>query len=308
MARWSVAQRMGPSIRGADIDDAFDRGDLIRTHVLRPTWHYVSPDDLRWLVRLSGPRVAARSSRYWGQFGLDARKLAASTDRIAAAVEDGPCTRAELGARLGRRGAPLGPAELAARVMHAELHMAVCSGPMRGRQHSYAAFDSRARGEGPVGDEALDLLARRYFTTRGPATVQDFAWWAGLPMTDARRGLDLAAADLEFHDEGGRRYAFTAQPVPETESGIDFIQCFDEVVVSYRQSRSILKTTRVSFEPLGRVDGFTHLILRHGQLLGQWRFSRNRNSIEVRAGDTLSSAEHDQLHARRDALHRFLSE
>ncbi|MBO0731898.1 MAG: winged helix DNA-binding domain-containing protein, partial [Acidimicrobiaceae bacterium] len=241
------------------------------------------------------------------QFGLDARRLAASTDAIAAAVQDGPCTRSELGARLGSRGVRVGPAELAAMVMHAELHMAVCSGPMRGRQHTYVAFDHRAQGEGPMGEEALELLARRYFSTRGPATVQDFAWWAGLPMADARRGLDLAADYLEFHEQGGRRYAFAPPAGRAVEPAIDFVQCYDEAVVAYRHSRDILKTPQVSFEPLRPVDGFVHLILRHGQLLGYWRVARATSSIEIRLADVLSPVEQNLLAPRLEALRHFLN-
>jgi hypothetical protein len=307
VARWSIAQRMVRPGAANEIDDAFDRGEFVRTHVLRPTWHYVSPDDLRWLVRFSGPRVAARHARYWSQFGLDAPRLKKSTDAIAAAVTDGPCTRPELGARLGRRGAAVSRPALAAMVLHAELHMAVCSGPMRGREHTYVAFDQRARGEGPVGDEALELLARRYFTTRGPATVHDFGWWAGLSMAEARRGLDLAATHLEFHDQGGRRYAFVVYSERPAEPAIDFVQCYDEAVVSYRQSRDVLKTPRVNFEPLRQLDGFLHVILRNGQLLGHWRARRDAGSIEVRLADAASPAEHGLLATRMDALRQFLS-
>jgi hypothetical protein len=298
---------MDRPVPATDIDDAFDRGELIRTHVLRPTWHYVSPDDLRWLVRFSGPRVAARHARYWSQLGLDARRLKASTDAIAAAVQEGPCTRSELGARLGRAAVPVAAPELAAMVLHAELHMVICSGPMRGRQHTYVAFDHRARGDGPVGDEALELLARRYFTTRGPATVDDFAWWAGLPMADARRGLNLAAAHLQFCDEGGRRYAFAEKAERAPKVAIDFVQCYDEAVVSYRESREILKTPRVSFEPLRRVDGFVHVILRDGQLLGHWRATPGTGAIQVRLADAPSPAEQDVLNARVEALRQFLT-
>ena len=305
-ARWSVAQRMGRPVGAADIDEAFDRGELVRTHVLRPTWHYVSPEDVRWLVRFSGPRIAARYARYWAQFGLDARTLAASTDQIARAVEDGPCTRAELGARLRRRRDPVPPPELAAMVMHAELHMAVCSGPMRGRQHTYAAFDRRAGGDGPAGDEALELLARRYFTTRGPATAADFAWWAGLPVVDARRGLDLAAPHLELHDEEGRRYAFFPRAERRVGPAIDFVQCYDEAVVSYAESRDVLKTSQVSFDPLRRMDGYIHLILRGGQLLGHWRVDRRADAIEVRLAAASSPSEQESVRDRAEGLRRFL--
>ena len=307
LARWSVAQRMAVPAQAADVDAAFDRGELVRTHVLRPTWHFVSAEDLRWLVRFSGPRVAAKTSRYWSQFDLDARALRSSTDAIAAAVEDGPRTRAELGEHLRRRGDAVDGAELAARVMHAELHMAVCSGPMRGRQHTYMVFDQRARGDGPVGEEALALLARRYFTTRGPATAHDFAWWAGLSMAEARQGFDMAATDLEVHEQGGRRYAFAPGEAPTAGPSIDFIQCFDESVVAYRQSRDILSTPRVSFEPLRREDGFVHPILRDGQLLGRWRPTRDANAIEVRLSDALSPSEKRMLTERMEVLRDFLA-
>ena len=307
VARWSVAQRMGRPVTAADIDRAFDRGDLIRTHVLRPTWHYVSPEDLRWLVRLSGPRIVAKYARYWSQFGLDARSLAVSTDSIAAAVEGGPCTRPELGARLGRRGRPVSGAELAARVMHAELHMAVCSGPMRGGLHTSVAFDRRARGDGPSDDEALGVLALRYFTTRGPATEHDFAWWAGLSMSDARVGLGLAAGHLQFGDRAGRRYAFATLPRPRARPTCNFVQCYDEAVVSYARSRDVLRTDRVSFDPLGRHNGFIHLVLRHGRLLGHWRRTRDGGSIEVRLADAVSTADQDLLSAGADELRTFLA-
>lgn len=308
VARWSVAQRIDRPLSPAEIDDDFDRGELIRTHVLRPTWHFVSPDDLRWLVRFSGPRVAARNSRYWAQFGLDAQRLAASTDVIAAAVQDGPRTRPELGERLARQGNSVSPAELAAMVMHAELHMAVCSGPMRGRRHTYVAFDDRAGRDGPVGDEALAVLARRYFTTRGPATVADFVWWAGLSMGDARRGLAMAAVDLEFHELDGRRYAYGPRTERATEPAIDFVQCYDEAVVSYRQSRDLLRTPLVSFEPLRREDdGFRHPILRNGQLFGRWRLARDESSIELRLDGIASPAEEELLATQQDVLLRFLT-
>jgi hypothetical protein len=125
-------------------------------------------------------------------------------------------------------------------------------------------------------------------------------------MADARRGLNLAADHLLFHDQAGRRYAYAGQAERAAEPAIDFVQCYDEAVVSYQQSRDILKTPRVTFEPLERVDGFTHVILRNGQLLGRWRAARKTRSIEVRLADVLSPAEDDLLTARVDALREFL--
>ena len=309
MARWSVAQRVQGTARATDIDTAFDRGDFLRTHVLRPTWHYVTSDDLRWLMRFSGPRVHARNSRRYEELGLDGRTLATATDVIAEAVAAAPRTRRELAATLQRRGVSTEGQRLTYMVMHAELHLAVSSGPMSGKQHTYAAFDDRASGDGPDGDEALAELARRYFTTRGPATIKDFAWWAGLPAADARRGLDLAAGYLEHRVVDGRTYAFVTAATPATARRVDLIQCYDEAIISYSQTRDLLCSADVSFDTPRRIDGFTHVVLLDGQLLGHWRLPRaQRGSVlETRLATDVAPATAKALAAAAEGTHRFFS-
>src|SRR5688572_18205425 len=143
---------MKADVAVADVDAAFDRGELLRTHVLCPTWHYVAPADLRWLLRLSGPLVHARNARRNEELGLDARTLSRAADSIAEAVREGPKTRRELAAALERRRLSTEGQRLAYMVMFAELHLVVCSGPMAGKQHTYAAFDDRVTGDGPSGE------------------------------------------------------------------------------------------------------------------------------------------------------------
>ena len=192
-------------------------------------------------------------------------------------------------------------------VMHAELHMAVCSGPMRGRQHTYVAFDQRAQAEGPAGEEALEVLARRYFSTRGPATVYDFAWWAGLLIADARRGLELAADGLEFHEAGGRQYAFVSRAERAAQPAIDFVQCYDEVVVSYRQSRDdpqdgsgFLRAAAAS-RRLRALDPPRRTTIRSLAVRRRHRFDRNR------LADNPSPREQELLgRTRRPRLRQFL--
>src|SRR5207249_11976962 len=164
-----------------------------------------------------------------------------ATDVIAEAVRLGPRTRRELGQALARHGLSPEGQRLAYMVMHAELHLAVCSGPMSGKQHTYAAFDDRVTGDGPDGDEALASLAQRYFTTRGPATAKDFAWWAGLPAADANRGLAFAADHLQVRELDGRSYAFVDHGTHSSPGRVDLIQCYDEAIISYSQSRDVLR-------------------------------------------------------------------
>ena len=309
VARWSLAQRVRGTATAAEVDAAFDRGDFLRTHVLRPTWHYVTSDDLRWLVRFSGPRVHARNSRRYEELDLDSGTLAAATDVLAEAVAAEPRTRRELAEILEDRGLSTEGQRLGYMLMHAELHLAVCSGPMSGKQHTYAAFDDRATSDGPEGDEALAVLARRYFATRGPATIKDFAWWAGLPVADARRGLDLATDHLECSVVDGRTYAFVDAASPATARRVDLIQCYDEAIISYSETRDLLCSADVSFDTPRRIDGFTHVVLLDGQLLGHWRLTRaQRGSVlETRLATDVAPSTAKTLAAAVEATNRFFS-
>ena len=135
-------------------------------------------------------------------------------------------------------------------LFHAELHAAVCSGPMRGKVHTYAAFDARVPpGIAHEGAGALAELARRWFTTRGPATLRDFAWWSGLPMADARTGLAAAASEsaLTSFERDDRTYWFGDVAKRVKGPRVDLVQCYDETIISYTQSRDLLQTADVAF-------------------------------------------------------------
>ncbi|MBO0713633.1 MAG: AlkZ family DNA glycosylase [Acidimicrobiales bacterium] len=281
--RWSVAQRQAGPPQAAPVDAAFDRGSILRTHLLRPTWHYVTPGDLSWLVRLSGPRVDAANARWYRQLGFEDRTLARSNDVIGDAVAGGPRTRKELAAVLERRGVSSGPERLSPLLMHAELTSVICSGPRRGNEHTYAAFEQRVGPDrGPDGEEALAELAWRYFSTRGPATVADFSWWAGLGAGDARRALAMVQARLSSRESDDRTYWLVDHgPLAAVDEGVDLVQCYDEVIISYRQSRDVLQTAEAGFAVPGDIDGFRHVVLLGGRLLGHWRARPERASVRI---------------------------
>lgn len=271
-ARWSVAQRT-TSPSAAAVDTAFDDGHILRTHVLRPTWHYVTMADLSWLIRLSGPRVQRTNAPKYRQLELDAAVLNRSTDLIAAAVDGAPKTRQQLTAVLDRAGIAVAGERATYLLMHAELSGAVCSGPRHGRQQTYAAFDQRV----PAGphfdrDQALAELAWRYFSTRGPATIQDFTWWSGLTAHDTRQGLDAVRERLETHVLDDRTFWLAGPTQPQSKGRqVDLIACYDEIVVSYRHPREALRHPLAALAPLQRLKGFQHGILLDGRLVGHWR-------------------------------------
>ena len=309
-ARWSIAQRTEPGAGASAVDRAYDEGRILRTHILRPTWHYVARDDLRWLVALSGPRVDARNARRYAELDLDARTLARATDVIAGAVEDEPRTRSELAQILDSRGIRPTGQRMAYLLMRAELAGAVCSGPIRGRHHSYAAFDDRVpAASGPAGDEALAELARRYFETRGPALLQDFVWWSGFSTADARRGLEGAAAHLASEDFGGRTgwFADRSSPAAKPAPRVDLVQCYDEVIISYRASRQVLARPEAAFPVPATVEGLSHVFLLDGQLFGHWRSVEGRGDlrVETRPARPLGAGEEDALDAAVERYRRF---
>ncbi len=271
-AIWSVGQRMTASATRSTVSRAFDDGRFLRTHVLRPTWHFVTPADLRWLIDPTGPRLDGRNARRYRELGLDPTTLARANDVIAEAVAAGPQTRRELAGALEGRGISPNGQRLGHLLMHAELGAIVCSGPMRGKQHTYAAFDARVSGRvGPRGDDALGEIARRYFTTRGPATLRDFGWWSGLNAADARRGLEITRAALESRVVDERTYWFAGHTTELRGPTIDLVQCYDEAIISYTQSRDVLRTPEVAFDVPRQIDGFAHVVLLDGRLLGHWR-------------------------------------
>lgn len=310
-ARWSVGQRTRRTTAAA-FDRAFDEGRVLRTHVLRPTWHYVATADLGWLMRLSGPRVSAANATRYRQLGLDGNVLNKTNDIIAGAVAGGHLTRRELGAVLARKGISTDGQRLPHILMQAELDAVICSGAMQGKQHTYAAFDERVPDRSaPRGEEALAELAGRFFTTRGPATVRDFAWWSGLAMADARHGLEMVQSDLERLDVDERSYWF-AERGTRSPAGtrVDLVQCYDEAIISYSQSRDVLQSRAASFAVPRALDGFTHVLLRDGRLLGHWRLTRTRQraALETRVRSRLTADERIALTKAIERFSRFLDE
>lgn len=174
VARWSVGQRTS-GFDDTGVQRLIDDGSIVRTHALRPTWHFVAASDLRWIQAVTGPRVHAFNAYYYRQMGIDADLAAKAADLMMEALAGGTyLTRKELGAVLGSGGLEATGNRLAYLVMHAELEAQICNGPMRGKQQTYALVSERIPPSAvPSGEEGLALLIERYFRSHGPATLKD---------------------------------------------------------------------------------------------------------------------------------------
>jgi hypothetical protein len=284
-----------PAASAAAVEQAVAEGRILRTHILRPTWHFVHRDDLRWLLALSAPRLHQGNAGMYRQTGIDAATAARSAKVLAGAVEGGHhLTREQLAARLKDAGFTGKGLELAYLIMHAEISGVLVNGsPVRSAggalKQTYALFDERVPAGPevpPTRAEALAELARRYFISRGPATVKDCADWSGLTMAEVRQGLQLAqdsdpdtlgtavidGAVFYFRagmDAGaGPKGSRGGEDVDGQGPRIDLIQCYDEYVMGYSATRHYLggraPALPVSGAPI-------HVILRDGRMVGSWR-------------------------------------
>src|SRR5688572_12030444 len=207
-AKWALAQRTLGAVDEI-VEKEMTRGSILRTHVLRPTWHFVAPKDIRWMLALTAPRISAAMASYNRKLELDSKVFRRSSRALARALKGGKqLTRTELAQVLRKAGIDVtGTQRLAHLMMQAELEAVICSGARRGKQFTYALLDERAPATPEIDrDEALVRLANIYFTTRGPATARDFSWWSGLAAADVRRAIQLAAGNLEHYAEGGQTY------------------------------------------------------------------------------------------------------
>ncbi|HET9456837.1 MAG TPA: winged helix DNA-binding domain-containing protein [Candidatus Limnocylindrales bacterium] len=283
-ATWAIGLRTR-GVTGLDVDRLFDAGAILRTHVLRPTWHFVVPEDLRWLLALTGPRVHVANGPLYRQMDLDAGILHRAHATIRSALEGGAThTRQELAAALRTAGVEAEGPRLAYIVMHAELEALICSGPRRGRQFTYALLDERVPPAPPRDrDDALAEIARRYVTSRGPAQAVDLAWWSGLTVTDSRRALELAGDDLEVFELGRRRFwaaraADALDPVAFERPLVRLLPIYDEYFIGFRDRSDFGDAAR-----LGRDDDAlgANIVVLDGSIVGGWRRTTGKGQVAI---------------------------
>jgi hypothetical protein len=313
-AKWALALR-GRGFTDAALDRAFNEGRFLRTHVMRPTWHFVAPEDLRWLLALTAPRVHAANAYVYRTVELDGAVFSRARKVIAAALRGGRAlTRVEIGARLDKRGIPVSGLRLACIVMHAELEGLVCSGPLRGKQHTYMLLDERVPPVEPLTrDEALETLSRRFFTSHGPATARDLAWWSGLTMADARRSIALAGPALQpIVIEGSTLWTSAdrdVSPAPRSATSVlHLLPNFDEHVVAYRDREHTFHPDLRSAQRRGDQPLAVHFITRDGLVIGGWRrrLEKARVVASIQPLAALSERDRRALVKAADAYARFL--
>ena len=311
-AQWAVAQRAG-NLTESDLEHAFNAGAIVRTHVLRPTWHFVRPADIRWMLQLTRPRVLAMSAHGERREGLDAAVFKRSFEALVRALEGGRhLTRPELARCLAQAGVVAQAGRLGHILMRAELEGLLCSGARKGKQHTYALLDERIP---PAPDmnhaEALVELTVRYFSSHGPASARDFHWWSSLSLADIRQGIDLAGPRLDSEVVDGITYWFAAPPpgVSATDARqAHLLHMFDEYVVGYRETRRAFDTAGIGRSLFQTINERQGVLTLDTQVMGTWRrtISRDALLVEVKLYTALDSPQMQALHAETGRLGAFL--
>jgi hypothetical protein len=310
-AKWALGQRTLDATE-LDLDRLFDDGAILRTHVLRPTWHFVLPDDIRWLVDLTAPRVKARMAYYERLREIDRALVLRSHALLEATLRDSNyLTRSQLAAVFGGAGIQVAGERLGHLLMRAELDGVIVSGPRRGKQMTYALLDERAPSARRLDrDEALADLTRRYFTGHGPAQVQDFAWWADLTVADIKRGLSMVGPALAHEEINGKSYWSSpdSQAAGEGGSSLHLLSNYDEFLVAYRDRSASLDPQRgfnAGLFPHGSI--LAHVVILNGQVWGCWKRRHLGREIVVELGplDVLDSKESATLQEAAWRISRF---
>jgi hypothetical protein len=280
-AAWAVASRTTRP-DAADLKALLDMGRVVRTHVLRPTWHFVAAEDIGWLLELTAPRIRPLIVRQLQQaHGLGGAALDRATSVVVDSLSVQPDqTREQLGNRLRGAGVQPDGQLLMLLLVLLELDRLVCSGRLLDGVHTYAAFAERVGAARRLDrDESLAELALRYFTGHGPATGHDLAYWATLTLGDVRRGLAQVQDRLASFDHGGRTFWHAPGESPPTKPLAPrghLLQILDEIYRGYQDSRMVLDSEDVV--PSGRETAIG-MALVDGQIVARMKRSIGRRVV-----------------------------
>jgi hypothetical protein len=284
-ALWAVGLRL-PNATEADIELAIAAKAIVRTWPMRGTLHFVASRDVRWILSLLAPRMIVRSSGRHRQLELSEAVFSRSRKLVSRALQGaGQLTRAEMYqvleqgriATTGQRG------------IHILGHLAqtglICFGPRRGKQHTFTLFDEWVPPARPVPrDEALGELARRYFTSHGPATLRDFAWWSGLTVQDAKAGIDFAGSQLiqDVFDDTTYWVSDVPHAGKKTKPIGHLLPAFDEYTVGYKDRGAILNPKYA--KRLNAGGGMLNpVIVADAEVVGTWKRSLKKDAVVVTA-------------------------
>jgi hypothetical protein len=256
------------------VNEALSKGEILRTHVLRPTWHFVAPENIRWMLALSAERIKSSARSRDRDLGIIEALYDTTNQLIRKILEGRQLTREILGKELKKAGITVDSSRMTHFLMRAEVEGIVCSGATVGKEQTYALLDDRVPAYKSVSkDEALEKLCRIYFTSHSPDTIADFAWWSGLSMNEARQGMEAIKTEFTKMEICDSTYYFSDNIPDEnaqTMQSTYLLPAFDEYIISYR-NRSAALSTENNSKAVSSNGIFRPTIIADGKVVGLWK-------------------------------------
>ncbi|MEW6108889.1 MAG: winged helix DNA-binding domain-containing protein [Nitrospirota bacterium] len=283
MVKWAIGVRL-PGSTVQVIETAINNGEIIRTHLLRPTWHFVSADDIYWMLELTAPQIKASLKSRHKELGLSETIFSKSNTIIEKALRGGKhLIREELAAELGKAKIATDDNRASHLLLRAELDGIVCSGATKGGKQTYALLEERVpKTKSLTKGEALAALAKKYFTSHGPATLQDFVWWSGLSVSDAKHALEMVKSDFISEIIDSQTYWLANLfSIPGTDKKVvNLLPAFDEFIISYKD-RSVSLPFENHNKTVSNNGIFRPVIVVNGQVTGIWKRTIKNDKVIV---------------------------
>jgi hypothetical protein len=282
LAKWAVGLRVNGATHDS-VQSALDKGEIVRTHVLRPTWHFIATEDAHWMLALTAPHIKVSMGSINQQLELDSSIFNKCNDIIEKILANGNhLTREEIMAKIAESGIMVSPQRASHLMMFAELEGIACNGIMKDKQHTYSLLSEKTFKKKLVfsREEALATLAERFFVSHGPATLQDFYWWSGLTMGDVRKSLESIKGDLISEIFDNQTYWFSPNTKFAEKESIYFLPSFDEFMVSYKD-RSASIEAHLKAQAITSNGIFKPIIVVNGKVIGIWKRTVKKDKLLI---------------------------
>ena len=305
--KWSIGLRI-KNTSDNEVEQAYDKGEIVRTHVMRPTWHFILPEDIQWMQSLTAPQVKKLMGHYNRKLELTDELFTKTNSLVTKALQNhNYLTRQELKKILDGVGIKTDVQRLAHIIMWAELDGLICSGPKRGKQLTYALVKERVTKLKTLSrEQALATLAERYFTSHGPAQLKDFAWWSGLSLKDAASGLDSLRSKTSKLEQNDKTYWFMpskANPAPSQHQAF-LLSIFDEYTIAYKDRSDINITTPGINKMLSMGNALTTVIVIDGLTVGTWKRIIKKDKVAI-STTLYQPLTNPQKQALKEAVSRY---
>jgi hypothetical protein len=285
MAKWAIGARLA-GMTDRKVESAINNGEILRIHVLRPTWHFVAADDIHWMLQLSAPKIKSSLKTRHKQLELSESLITKTNSIIEKTLsKEIYLTRNELADEFHKEGIRTDDNRLSHILFRSEMDGIVCSGPVKDNKLTYALLHERVPHKKEFSrDESLAELAKRYFNSRCPATLEDFIWWSNLTVQDARKAMDLIKSDFISVTMASKKYLIpnSFSEAASAKGSVHLLPAYDEFLISYRDRSNSL--SEVSDRKTISNNGiFYPTIVVNGQVTGIWKrtFQKKKATVSV---------------------------